>query len=284
MIVDTHLHIIDQSRLGYPWLAGAPALNRDFLYSEYARDALRAGISDVLHMEVDVAPADIAGEVEFVRDQSKQPGSLLRGAISACRPEEGGFPEHLDRALADPFVKGFRRILHTEPDDISQRPLFRENVKRLSGTRLTFDICAFPRQQPLALALVDLAPDVAFILDHCGVPDIKGGDFDGWKRGISELASRPNLTAKVSGIVAYADADNWTHATLRPYMEHIIDCFGWDRVVWGSDWPVCTLGGGLLAWVAATHAVLSGCSNEERERLFWRNADRMWNLGLAVER
>ena len=134
----------------------------------------------------------------------------------------------------------------------------------------------------MRLALADLAPDVTFILDHCGVPDIKGGGFDAWKRGISDLAARPNVIAKISGIVAYADSGTWSAATLRPYMEHVIDCFGWRRVVWGSDWPVCTLGGGLLAWVAATHAVLSGCSNDERDGLFWKNADRVWKLGLSA--
>jgi predicted TIM-barrel fold metal-dependent hydrolase len=282
VLVDTHLHIIDKSRIGYPWLSGEPALDRDFHYAEYARDALRAGITDVLHMEVDVAPSDIESEVEFVRARSRDPGSLIRGAISACRPEEDGFPAALERALADPFVKGFRRVLHTVSDDISQMPLFRENVRRLSGTRLTFDICMFPRQQPLALALIALAPEVTFILDHCGVPDIRSGDFDGWKRGISEIAARPNVVAKISGIVAYADAGTWTAATLRPYVEHVIDRFGWDRVVWGSDWPVCTLGGGLLAWVAATHAILSGCSEDERDSLLWKNADRIWRLGLSA--
>ena len=90
------------------------------------------------------------------------------------------------------------------------------------------------------------------------------------------------MIAKISGIVAYADSGTWSAATLRPYMEHVIDCFGWNRVVWGSDWPVCTLGGGLLAWVAATHAVLSGCSNDERDALFWKNADRVWKLGLSA--
>ncbi|MEP9387879.1 amidohydrolase [Mesorhizobium sp. KR9-304] len=284
MLVDTHLHLIDKSRLDYPWLSGVPALDRDFLYAEYARDARRAGITDVLHMEVDVAPSDIAGEIEFVRDQSTRPDSLIRGAISACRPEAEAFPTMLERALADPFVKGFRRILHTVDDGISQGALFRENLKRLSGTRLTFDICMFPRQANLALALATLAPDVAFILDHCGVPDVKAGDFDAWKRGIAEIAARPNVVAKISGIVAYADSGTWTADTLRPYVEHIIDRFGWDRVVWGSDWPVCTLGGGLLAWVAATHAVLSGCSEDERDSLFWKNADRVWQLGLGLER
>jgi len=284
MLVDTHLHLIDRSRLDYPWLAGEPALNRDFLYGEYARDALRAGITDVLHMEVDVAPSDIADEVAFVRGQSQEPGSLIRGAISACRPEGKGFADVLERALADPFVKGFRRILHTVSDDISQQPQFRENVKRLSGTRLTFDICMFPRQKPLALALLNHAPEVTFILDHCGVPDIRSGDFEAWKRGISDIAALPNVVAKISGIVAYADSGTWSADTLRPYVEHVVDCFGWERVVWGSDWPVCVPNGGLLAWVAATHAVLSGCSHDERDSLFWRNADRLWQLGLALPR
>ncbi len=284
MLVDTHLHLIDKSRLTYPWLSSVPPLDRDFLYAEYARDAERAGITDVLHMEVDVAAQEAGAEIDYVRERSRDAGSLIRGAIAACRPEDESFPDMLDRVLADPFVKGFRRVLHVAPDEVSQGALFRENVKRLAGTRLTFDLCMLPRQATLAAALADLAPDVRFILDHCGVPDIKGGDFDAWKRGISDLASRPNLTAKISGIVAYADSGTWTAATLRPYVEHVIDCFGWNRVVWGSDWPVCTLGGGLLAWVAATHAVLDGCSVEERDSLFWRNADRLWQLGLAVPR
>lgn len=283
MLVDTHLHLIDKSRLSYPWITDVPPLDRDFLYGEYARDALRAGITDVLHMEVDVAPGDISGEVEFVREQSRQPGSLIRGAISACRPEDAAFPAAVERALADPFVKGFRRVLHVVPDDVSRAALFRENIKRLSGSRLTFDIVMHARQAELARALAAVAPGVTFILDHCGVPDIKSGDFDAWKRGISNIAARSNVMAKISGIVAYADSGAWTAETLRPYVEHIIDCFGWNRVVWGSDWPVCTLGGGLLAWVAATHAVLSGCSTDERDSLFWKNADRIWQLGLSAK-
>jgi predicted TIM-barrel fold metal-dependent hydrolase len=87
------------------------------------------------------------------------------------------------------------------------------------------------------------------------------------------------MMAKISGVVAYADPDTWTVETLRPYVEHTIESFGWDRVVWGSDWPVCTLGGGLLAWVSATHALLAGASEAEREKLLSANARNLWNLG-----
>ncbi|MDX3924663.1 MAG: amidohydrolase [Shinella sp.] len=278
MIIDTHLHLIDRSVLSYPWLSGVPALNRDFLYSAYAAEAGRAGISASLHMEVDVDPADIEAETAEVFRLSQQPGSLLTGAIASCRTEEQGFAAYLERQEANPFVKGFRRVLHVMPDDLSTGTLFRENLKRLGGTRFTFDLCVLPHQIPKAIALCDLAPDVQFVLDHCGVPDIKAGSDHPWREHMTEIARRPNVTAKISGVIAYADPQTWTVDTIRPYVEHTIGAFGWDRVVWGSDWPVCTLSGSLSTWVAATHALLAGASPEERTKLLSGNARRLWNL------
>ena len=278
MIIDTHLHIIDRSALRYSWLSGAPALNRDFLYEDYAREARRCGITDAIFMEVDVDGADIDAEIAYVKGKAEQEGSLLRGMIAACRPEEDGFAAHLERWRDDGFVKGFRRILHTLPDDLSESATFRQNVRRLSGTGLTFDLCVFPHQHQRAMELIDLAPDVQFILDHCGVPDIKGGGLHGWRETVAEIARRPNVVGKVSGVVAYADPDAFTVATLRPYVEHTIAIFGWDRVVWGSDWPVCTQGCSLSTWVAANHALIAGASEGEKAKLLSGNAKRIWSL------
>ncbi|MER8612189.1 amidohydrolase [Mesorhizobium sp. M0435] len=278
MIFDTHLHLIDQSALRYPWLSGVPALNRDFSYDEYAVQARRAGIDGALHMEVDVDPADIEAETSRVKALSRHKASLLRGAIASCRPEEPGFAAYLERQRADPFVKGFRRVLHVMPDELSEGALFRENIKRLAGSGLTFDLVVLPHQIPKAIALADLAPDVQFVLDHCGVPDIKGGSEHPWREHMAEIARRPNVVGKISGVVAYADAGSWTVDTLRSYVEHTIACLGWERVVWGSDWPVCTLGGGLATWIAATHALLAGASDDERQKLLSGNAKRLWSL------
>ena len=278
MIIDTHLHLIDLSALNYPWLRDLAALDRNFLYDEYAREATRAGITASLHMEVDVDWASIEAETAYVQDIARQPGNLIAGAIAACRPENQGFADYLERQIANDFVKGFRRVLHVVPDELSEGHLFRENLKRLSGTGLTFDLCVLPHQIPKAIALVDLAPDVCFVLDHCGVPDIKGHGEHPWRDHMMEIAKRENVVAKISGVVAYADPACWTVETLRPYVEHTIQSFGWDRVVWGSDWPICTLGGGLSSWVAATHALIGGASLEERTRLLSENARRIWNL------
>ncbi|VVT24596.1 amidohydrolase [Hoeflea sp. EC-HK425] len=278
MIIDTHLHVVDPWTLDYPWLATVPALNQAWPYAAYELEARRAGISRTLHMEVDVAPERIEDETNYIDTLAHRPDSLIAGAIASCRPEEPEFAAYLDRQRRNPLVKGFRRVLHVMPDEVSEQPLFRDNIKRMSGSGLTFDLCMLPHQLPNAMALADLAPDVTFILDHCGVPDIKGDARQPWQDNITELARRPNVVAKISGVVAYADPDTWIADTLRPWVEHTISSFGWDRVVWGSDWPVCTLGGGLLAWVAATHALIDGASAEEKQKLLSSNARRIWSL------
>lgn len=278
MIIDTHLHVVDRNRLRYPWLSGEPKLNHDFSYETYASEAKQCGITDTLFMEVDVHPDDIDAEIDFVKEKAKPADSLLRGIFAACRPEDDGFAAHLERYRDDGFVKGFRRLLHTVPGDPSASPKFRENIRRLSGTGMSFDLCVFPHQHRRAMELIDLAPDVQFVLDHCGVPNIKGNGLDPWRGTVTEIARRPNVVAKISGVMAYTDPENWTVETLRPYVEHTIGAFGWDRVVWGTDWPVCTLGGSLSTWLAATHTLISGASADEKTALFSGNARRLWKL------
>lgn len=277
-IIDTHLHLIYRNRLTYPWLADIAPLNRDFSYETYAAEARRCGVTDAIHMEVDVAQADIEAETRNVEELARGPATLLRGAISACRPEDDGFPAFLDRQVADPFVKGFRRVLHVVPEDLSEGATFRANVKRLAAAARPFDLCVLPDQIDKAIALADLAPSVQFVLDHCGVPAIKDRAEHPWREKISAIARCPNVAVKISGVVAYAEPATWTIDDIRPYVEHVIESFGWDRVVWGSDWPVCTLTASLSIWVAAAQAITLGCSADERARLFSVNARRIWRL------
>jgi predicted TIM-barrel fold metal-dependent hydrolase len=175
-------------------------------------------------------------------------------------------------------VRGFRRVLHTEPDDLSAAPGFAENVARLGRHGLTFDLCTLPRQLPVVAGLVRKCPDVQFILDHCGIPDVKSGGLDPWRDHIRQLAAMPNVACKVSGVVAYGDPEGWTVDDLRPFVDHAIACFGFDRLVWGSDWPVCTLTADLGRWVAASHALVADASADERARLFGGNAIRLYRL------
>lgn len=276
MIFDTHLHLVERKRLSYPWLSDAPALNRDWSYDDYEITARRVGITDVLHMEVDVAEGDIEAETAFVADLMQRPGSLIRGAIASARPEAPGFEAWLERADRR-VVKGVRRVLHVLPDAVSQTALFRANIARLGRAGLPFDIVMLARQLPLAQDLVDACPDTAFVLDHCGVPDIAGGAFAPWAAQITELARRPNVTLKLSGVTAYTGGP-WTLDTLRPWIGHVLHAFGPGRMVWGSDSPVCTLNSGLAEWVATSQALLSDLSGEERQAVLHGNARRVWQI------
>ncbi len=166
----------------------------------------------------------------------------------------------------------------SSPDELSERPIFRENLRRLSGAGRPFDLCVRPDQLDKAIALADACPDLAFVLDHCGAQSITPRVQPLWRAKIAEIAKRPNVTVKLSGVVAYADPKTWVLDDLRPTVEQAIGLFGWDRVVWGSDWPVCTLTASLSIWLAATHALTSGASADEREKLFASNARRLWRL------
>ncbi|WEK06813.1 MAG: amidohydrolase [Candidatus Devosia phytovorans] len=271
-ILDTHLHLIYPDRFSYPWLSGAPAINRSWSVEDYFAEAVPLGIEAALHMEVDVAEKDMLAESEFVLTLPR-----ITGAIAACRPEGMGFVDQIERLSEHAHIKGVRRILHESPDDLSQSDLFVENIRHLPDYDLSFDLCVRADQLPVGQMLVERAPDVSFILDHCGVPDVLGAGLDPWRDNIRRISKLPNLNAKVSGVVAYAGPD-WSVETVRPYVEHIIECFGWDRVVWGSDHPVVTRTGSLTRWVEATRAIISGASDDEQARLLHRNAERIYKV------
>lgn len=270
-IVDTHCHLVYRDALRYAWLDSTPALNQDFPLERYRAEATAAGIADILHMEVDVVESDMSAETKFI-------GSLgLAGLVAPCRPELPGFEAYLDWCAAQPGVRGFRRILHTVPDELGQSRLFAENLRRIGERGLTFDLCLLARQLPIGIALARACPNLQFVLDHCGNPDIEGGRLDSWRADMNALAAQPNVACKVSGIVTNAPA-GWTVDSLRPVFEQVTETFGWNRVVWGSDWPVCTLNGDLTRWVAATRELLASASEDERQRLLNGNAKRIYGL------
>lgn len=270
-ILDTHLHLIYPDRFSYPWLVNATSINKPWTAADYFAEALALGIESAIHMEVDVSGADQTAESEFVLTLPR-----IAGAIAGCRPEHMNFVDKIEQLSEHAHIKGVRRILHEAPDDLSQSDLFVENIRHLPDYDLSFDLCVRADQLPIAQMLAERAPDVTFILDHCGNPDIKGQGLDPWRSAIAEIARVPNVTGKISGLVNHCNP-GWTADTLRPYVEHMIECFGWDRLVWGSDHPVATTTGGTLSdWVAATRTIIQSASADEQAKLLHRNAERIY--------
>ena len=278
MLFDTHIHLIYPNKLDYPWLSEVPALNKPYNYEEYEIVANRLGIDGCFHMEVDVGEEDIKNETIMLESLSERPGSKIKGIISACRPEQQDFNNFLSWAAEKTLIKGFRRVLHVVSDDVSQSSLFRENIKLLSNNDFTFDLCARADQLPIVEELIDACPNVKFILDHCGVPDIKNDIFSSWAAAMKSISKRPNVIAKISGVIAYGDAESWKLTDIKPYFDHTVDVFGIDRIIWGSDSPVCQLGGGLPTWVGLTHTLTAEWSKSERQSFYRENAYKIWNI------
>ena len=287
-IIDTHQHLWDLNRFSYAWIeeqpapgslaGGRPGLKRSFRMADYLEAAAGLDVVMSVHLEADVDEPYMLGETRYVLALAADPGNPLSGVVACGRPEHSDFRRYLDQVAGHPALKGIRRVLHTMPDEVGQEQMFKDNVRSLAGYGLSFDLCVLARQLPIALRLVEYCPEVTFILDHCGVPQVKEKILDPWRDDLRRLAACPNVCCKVSGIVAYADPERWTPADLRPYVEHVIECFGWERVMFGSDWPVCTLSAGLRQWVEALESITNGASEADRAALFHDNAVRVYRL------
>jgi predicted TIM-barrel fold metal-dependent hydrolase len=276
-LIDTHQHLWDLRQFPYSWCASIPALNRSFQLDDYRAAAKGTGIEKTIFVECDVDETHALAEARHIQSLAEN-NPLIAGIVAGGRPEQKEFAGHLDELLKLPKLRGLRRVLHIVPDNISQGPLFIKNVRRLAPQQLTFDICVLARQLPLAAALAGKCPQVQFILDHCGGPDVKGRAFDPWRSQLKELAALPNVACKISGLITCADPAEWTPEDLRPWTECVIECFGWNRVVWGGDWPVCNLTASLKQWVDATENLFSSATEWQRAQLFHKNAERIYRV------
>jgi predicted TIM-barrel fold metal-dependent hydrolase len=282
--IDTHKHVWDLDRLPYSWTVSKPPLNRSFSPDDYWPEVRDLGIEETILVEADVDEPAIPGETAFLLDLASRPESRTAGVVAAARPENPDFEEYIQSIHPHPKLVGIRRLLHVASDEVSRSQLFRENVRRLGDYGLSFDICVLARQLPLAIELVESAPRVQFILDHCGNPPIAESSataLSQWKADITRISTLTNVACKISGIVTQADHANWNAADLRPVVVHIIESFGWDRIMFGSDWPVCTLASSINRWLKALEQITSNESDEHLSSLFADNATRIYRLGGA---
>lgn len=281
-LLDTHQHLVYPDVAGYGWTDGIPPLaNQSFSLENYQGLADEAAIGRTLFMETGVDDADYQAEARFVAKLAQNPQSRITGLIASCRPEsDEGFTAWLDEC-ASMNVVGYRRILHVMPDDLSQTDTFRRNVREIGKRDLVFDICFLERQLPIAAELAAACDNTRLVLNHCGVPDIAGGEPDPWRNHMRQLAGRPNVICKLSGLLAYCAPGEASLETIRPYVDHVLDVFGPDRIVWGSDWPVVNLANGLPDWISVTQTILDGLSTDEAERIADKNASDIYRLKSA---
>ena len=277
-VVDAHVHFWDPSVLRYPWLDGLPELNRPFLPASYASATSGIPIDTIIVVEANCLPRQTLGEADFF-EQIAAVHSRVAGIVafaSLTAPAE--LNATLDALAARPKVKGIRHNIQGEPPGFCIQPSFVEGVRRVGSRGLTFDLCATHDQLRDVVQLVRECPDTRFVLDHCGKPAIRDRLLDPWRADIADLAECANVWCKLSGLVTEASSSDWRQADLVPYASYVVEKFGTERVMYGSDWPVLTLATRYAAWFAFTEWLTKGWSDPERRGFYRENAMRAYEL------
>jgi L-fuconolactonase len=281
-VLDSHVHFWNPGPLHYPWLAEAPAISAPHLPADYWREADAVPVRQLIFVEAGCAPGHAMREAEWVGELAAHDPRIA--AIVAHVPMDAGAEtgRQLDLLAAQPLVRGIRHNIQAEPDpEFCLRPAFVEGVRRLAGCGYPFDVCIYHHQLAAVIRLVDQCPDVRFVLDHLGKPGIRAGLLEPWQAELAELAARPNVWCKLSGLLTEADWQNWQPADLQPYLAHALNVFGVDRVLYGSDWPVCHLAGSIRDWVSAAHQAASPLGEPALEKIFAKNARSCYGLSQA---
>lgn len=280
-IIDTHQHLWDLTKFKLAWLNDQHPLHHNFTPIEYA-DAIKGlNVVKSVYMEVDVVREQQQAEADYVIDLCKSGKTTMVAAVVSGRPASGEFEKWARQFKGSPYVKGIRQVIHADstPPGFCLKKEFIKGVQLLGDLGLSYDICIRPNELADAAKLVDECPGTRFILDHCGNGPVKAEDRTKWKQGMEGLGKKKNLVSKVSGIVAGADKGKWTPDDLAPIVNHTIDCFGWDRVMFGGDWPVCTKAATYAQWVEALKAIVKDRKFEEQKKLFHDNAAKFYGLG-----
>src|SRR5262245_47525068 len=256
-IVDSHVHLWDPTRFRMPWLDGNERIGKPFGLADFREHSAGLEVEGIVYLQVEVTPPYALLEAQWVADLPPE-GPPVLGIVPWAPLEDGDRARSfLDAMVAiDPRIKGIRRLYQSEPDlDFCIRPDFIRGVRVLPEYGLSFDLGVFNQHLKNTITLVRACPDVSFVLDHIGKPDIKGRMVQPWRDEIRALAAFPNVVCKVSGMVTEADPDAWTTDDLRPYVEHVLGSFGEDRVMFGGDWPVVLMGSPYRRWVAALDVI-----------------------------
>ena len=278
-MVDSHVHFWDPTSLQYPWLKTLPPLNRAYLPHEYSVDVAKANVNKMVFVECGCDTAQALNEVKWVSDLALSE-SRLCGIVARAPLERGASVRRELAALIQyPLVKGVRRNFEDEADlNFCLRPNFIAGVRELAQFNLSLDICVRHTQLPAVIQLVSECPEVQFVLDHCGKPDIGDQILDPWRQHVTSLAKLPNVFCKISGLLTEAKQKQWVPEHFVPYVNHVLESFGTDRVMVGGDWPVINLGGHYSQWCDVLQYCLGAVDDRSLKQLYQTNAEKFYRL------
>jgi L-fuconolactonase len=274
--IDAHHHFWQYAEAEYGWISEEmPQLRRDFVAGNLQTELSAAGLDGA----VTVQARQTLEETRWLLEMAQQ-HTFLRGVVGWAPLASPNFPRQLEELTAYPKLKGLRHVIQDEPDDAFMLgEAFNRGISALNGTGLVYDILILERHLPFAVKFVDRHPNQIFVVDHLAKPLIRQREISPWREHLKELAARPNVYCKVSGMLTEADWTQWTIDDLRPYFEAALECFGPERLLAGSDWPVCLLASSYGRWWTTLGELISGMTASEQADILGENAVRVYKLG-----
>lgn len=275
MKIDAHHHFWKYDPVEYGWIDDEmAAIRRDFLPEDLKPVVASAGIEGVVSVQARQSLLETECLLHLATDYD-----FIKGVVGWVELASPNVILQLETYSRNPKLKSVRHVIQGEPDDeFILRPDFNQGIRELRRFGLAYDILIFARHLPQTIRFVDTHPEQVFVLDHLAKPRIKSGEVEPWKRNIRELAQRPNVYCKVSGLVTEADYRAWTEEQLRVYFDVALEAFGPKRLMFGSDWPVCLVACDYARWHAVIGRFTSHLSSAEQARIFGETAVEAYKL------
>lgn len=274
--IDSHQHFWRYNSEEYPWIQGELALcQRDLLPQDLVPLLAESGLDG----SIAVQARQVVEETDFLLELAEQHPSIL-GVVGWVPLVSDQVEALIEKYATEPKIVGFRHVIQDEPDDqFILRPDFQAGVRAVERHDLSYDILIFEKHLVPTIAFVDQFPNMRLVLDHIAKPKIRVGEFDReWAKNIRELAKRPHVTCKLSGMMTEVSGGLGTKEVLQPYFETVLEAFGPQRLMFGSDWPVCLMRVTHGAWVKTVEEMISACSADEQAAIMGGTAERVYLL------
>jgi L-fuconolactonase len=273
-VIDAHHHLWHYSAIEYEWIDDSmAALRRDFLPAEFIDELANAGIDGAVTVQARQTLEETRWLLELASKHEK-----IRGVVGWAPIASPDLATSLDTLAADPKLVGLRHVVQAEPPGFLEDAAFNRGIRALHGTGLVYDLLIVEHQLDEAIRFVDHHPQQVFVLDHIAKPKIAAGEIEPWRTRIRELSKRSNVCCKVSGMVTEDSWSHWSIKSLQPYLDTVVSAFGPDRLMAGSDWPVCLLASGYAQWWQVLRNYFADFSDAERANIFGATATRIYNL------
>jgi L-fuconolactonase len=272
--IDSHQHFWNYDPITHEWVNDEMlVIRKDFLPADLATVLKENNIDGCVAVQADQSENETDFLIGFAREND-----FIKGVIGWADLRADDIEARLAHYKERAIVKGFRHILQGEEPEFMLQKDFLHGISLLQKFGFTYDVLVFPKHLEAGLQLVKQFPEQSFVIDHIAKPDIKNGSVDDWAKGIKAIAQYSNVYCKVSGMVTEADWKNWNAADLHPYLDVVTAAFGTDRLMYGSDWPVCLVAASYEQVIAPVKKYYSSFTQNEQEKIFGANAVDFYHL------